>query len=124
MIALLNWYDFLFTAGQNAIFECELTSDTPTSVTWLKDNRLMEDKLADRVLISSQKDNTNFKLELQHCRESDSGVYTARATNAVGNSTCTAQLVVQECKYRNISSRLEILETVLSYTFQIAEGYV
>ncbi|XP_021942907.1 obscurin isoform X3 [Zootermopsis nevadensis] len=82
--------------GHNAIFECEVASDTPTSMTWLKDNRLMEDKLADRVLISSQDDNSKFKLELQHCRESDSGVYTARATNVIGNASCTAQLVVQE----------------------------
>lgn len=99
MIAVFNWYDLPFTAGHNAIFECEVASDTPTSMTWLKDNRLMEDKLADRVLISSQDDNSKFKLELQHCRESDSGVYTARATNVIGNASCTAQLVVQECKY-------------------------
>lgn len=77
----------------------------------------MEDRLADRVLISSQNDNTAFKLEVQHCRESDSGVYTARATNAVGAATCTAQLVVQECKYRNMSSGLAILEKVVSYVF-------
>jgi hypothetical protein len=91
------------TAGQNALFESMLTSDTPTSMTWLKDNRPLEDKLADRVLISSHDSNTRFILEVQHCRESDSGVYTARATNAVGSATCTAQLVVQECKYVNIS---------------------
>jgi hypothetical protein len=72
-------------------------------MTWLKDNRPLEDKLADRVLISSQDNNTKFKLEVQHCRESDSGVYTARATNEVGTASCTAQLIVQECKYRNWS---------------------
>lgn len=59
----------------------------------------MEDRLADRVLISSQNDNTAFRLEVQHCLEADSGVYTARATNAIGAATCTAQLVVQECEY-------------------------
>jgi len=98
IFVVLNWYELLFTAGQNAIFECELTSDTPTSMTWLKDNRLLQDRLADRVLISSQDNNTKFKLEVQHCWESDSGVYTARAANAIGSATCTAQLVVQECK--------------------------
>jgi len=95
-----------FIAGQNALFECQLTSDTPTSMTWLKDNRLMEDKLADRVLVSSHEDNTRFILEVQHCRESDTGVYTARATNAVGSATCTAQLVVEECKCCNGSLSL------------------
>jgi hypothetical protein len=71
-------------------------------MTWLKDNRPFEDRLADRVLISSHENNSRFMLEVQHCRESDSGVYTARATNSIGSATCTAQLVVQECKYGNI----------------------
>ncbi|XP_069669104.1 obscurin isoform X4 [Periplaneta americana] len=93
--------------GQNAIFECELTSDTPTTMTWLKDNRLMDDKLADRVLISSRDNNTNFRLELQHCRESDTGMYTARATNAVGAATCTAQLIVQELSDEEKKRRAE-----------------
>nr|CAD7588174.1 unnamed protein product [Timema genevievae] len=83
-------------AGQNAVFECELTSDSPSTLTWLKDNRPMDDRLADRVQASSKNDNTNFRLEILHTRESDSGIYTARASNSVGNSTCTAQLVVQE----------------------------
>jgi hypothetical protein len=86
-------------------------------MTWLKDNRPMEDRLADRVLISSQNDNTAFRLEVQHCLESDSGVYTARASNVVGTATCTAQLVVQECKYSNISLGLAVLETVALYVF-------
>nr|CAD7572365.1 unnamed protein product [Timema californicum] len=82
--------------GQNAVFECELTSDSPSTLTWLKDNRPMDDRLADRVQASSKNDNTNFRLEIMHTRESDTGIYTARASNSVGNSTCTAQLVVQE----------------------------
>jgi len=106
-----------FVAGQNAVFDCALTSDTPTSMTWLKDNRPMEDKLADRVLISSHEDNTKFMLEVQHCRESDTGVYTARATNAVGSATCTAQLVVQECKYGSVSLSLTVLRVLVSFAF-------
>jgi len=106
-----------FIAGQNALFECALTSDTPSSMTWLKDNRPMEDKLADRVLASSHEDNTRFILEVQHCRESDTGVYTARATNAVGSATCTAQLVVQECKYCSVSLSLTFLGMLVSFAF-------
>jgi len=106
-----------FIAGQNALFECTLTSDTPTSMTWLKDTRPLEDKLADRVLISSHEDNTRFILEVQHCRESDTGVYTARATNAVGSATCTAQLVVQERKYCNVSLSLTVLGLLVSFAF-------
>ncbi|XP_049949485.1 obscurin isoform X3 [Schistocerca serialis cubense] len=81
--------------GQNAIFQCKVASDSPTNMTWLKDNRPMDDKLADRVKMES-KDSSSFKLEIQHCRESDTGIYTAKASNVVGSSTCTAQLVVQD----------------------------
>jgi len=83
-------------------------------MTWLKDNRALEDKLADRVFISSHDDNTRFILEMQHCRESDTGIYTARATNVVGSATCTAQLVVQECKYGNVSLSLTVLGMLVS----------
>jgi Immunoglobulin I-set domain. len=106
-----------FIAGQNAVFDCTLTSDTPTSMTWLKDNKPLEDRLADRVLMSSHEDNTRFLLEVQHCRESDTGVYTARATNVVGSATCTAQLVVQECKYGNVSLSLIVAVMLVSFTF-------
>ncbi|XP_047105588.1 obscurin isoform X3 [Schistocerca piceifrons] len=81
--------------GQNAIFQCKVASDSPTNMTWLKDNRPMDDKLADRVKMES-KDSSSFKLEIQHCRESDTGIYTAKASNVIGSSTCTAQLVVQD----------------------------
>ncbi|XP_049774558.1 obscurin [Schistocerca cancellata] len=81
--------------GQNAIFHCKVASDSPTNMTWLKDNRPMDDKLADRVKMES-KDSSSFKLEIQHCRESDTGIYTAKASNVIGSSTCTAQLVVQD----------------------------
>ncbi|GLG93475.1 Obscurin [Gryllus bimaculatus] len=82
--------------GQNAVFECKVRSESAASVTWLRDNRPLDDKLADRVIQTSRDDNTTFRLELQHTRESDSGLYTARATNTQGSSTCSAQLVVQE----------------------------
>lgn len=64
---------------------------------WLKDNKPMEDKLADRV--STTMSDTTCKLEIQNVHESDSGIYIARALNTNGEATCTAQLVVQQCKY-------------------------
>lgn len=80
-----------------ATFECTmLTSDPTTRIQWLKDNKPMEDKLADRVT-ASLTDNV-CKLEIQNVHESDSGIYIARALNANGEATCTAQLVVQKCK--------------------------
>lgn len=73
-----------------------LTSDPTTRMQWLKDNKPMEDKLADRV-VTTMSDNM-CKLEIQNVHESDSGIYIARALNANGEATCTAQLVVQQCK--------------------------
>ncbi|KAI5632857.1 immunoglobulin i-set domain-containing protein [Phthorimaea operculella] len=81
--------------GENATFECSLRESTETKVTWLKDNKPLTDKLMDRVKIESKDDGKN-KLEILHCRQDDSGLYTARAENVKGNSHCTAQLVVQE----------------------------
>uniref|UniRef100_A0A1B0CNM4 Ig-like domain-containing protein n=1 Tax=Lutzomyia longipalpis TaxID=7200 RepID=A0A1B0CNM4_LUTLO len=40
--------------------------------------------------------NNTHKLELQHCREEDSGLYTARANNGGESATCSAQLIVQK----------------------------
>ncbi|XP_049875611.1 obscurin isoform X4 [Pectinophora gossypiella] len=81
--------------GENATFECSLRESTATKVTWLKDNKPLTDKLMDRVNIQSKEDGRN-KLEIMHCREDDSGIYTARAENIKGNTHCTAQLVVHE----------------------------
>lgn len=60
----------------------------------------MEDKLADRVT-TTLTDNI-CKLEIQNVHESDSGIYIARALNVNGEATCTAQLVVQQCKSYNV----------------------
>ncbi|XP_025153244.1 obscurin isoform X6 [Harpegnathos saltator] len=82
-------------AGEVATFECTmLTTDETTRMQWLKDNKPMEDKLADRVS-TTMSDNV-CKLEIQNVHESDTGIYTARALNANGEATCTAQLVVQQ----------------------------
>ncbi|KAG6445947.1 hypothetical protein O3G_MSEX004176 [Manduca sexta] len=81
--------------GENALFECGLfDSSESVHITWLKDNKPLTDRLMDRCSISHEAG--VHRLELQHCREDDSGVYTARAENAKGNAHCTAQLVVHE----------------------------
>ncbi|CAH0405571.1 unnamed protein product [Chilo suppressalis] len=81
--------------GENAVFECALRESTDSvKVTWLKDNKPLTDRLMDRVAISTE--TGHHKLELMHCREDDSGLYTARAENVKGNTHCTAQLVVHE----------------------------
>ena len=84
-----------FTAGECATFECTLkASDAATKMLWLKDNKPMEDKLADRVKTTTE--GSTFKLQIENVSETDSGIYIARAANNDGQATCTAQLVVQE----------------------------
>ncbi|XP_024939523.1 obscurin isoform X4 [Cephus cinctus] len=93
-------------AGENATFECSLKSvDSSTNMQWLKDNKPLDDKLADRVITSS--DENSFKLQIQNVLESDSGIYIARAVNGDGQATCTAQLIVQELTAEERKARAE-----------------
>ncbi|XP_076659526.1 obscurin isoform X2 [Halictus rubicundus] len=93
-------------AGEMATFECTLLhTDATTLVQWLKDNKPLEDKLADRVTASAV--GKTFKLTLQNVLESDSGIYIARAMNTEGQSTCTAQLVVQKLTPEEKKARAE-----------------
>ena len=87
--------NIIITAGENAIFECEC--EGVENLVWLKDNRPLSDKLADRIVIS--KEDNVFRLEIKNVSESDSGTYTARAENDCGVSMSTAHLIVEKCKY-------------------------
>ncbi|XP_038208122.1 obscurin isoform X5 [Zerene cesonia] len=80
--------------GENAMFECKISSLEEVKVTWLKDNKPLTDRLMDRVNIVNTGD--VHRLEVKHCREDDTGLYTARAENVKGNAHCTAQLIVHE----------------------------
>ncbi|KZC06585.1 Muscle M-line assembly protein unc-89 [Dufourea novaeangliae] len=92
--------------GEVATFECTLQhTDSTTLVQWLKDNKPLEDRLADRVTASAT--GKTFKLTLQNVLESDSGIYIARAMNSEGQSTCTAQLVVQKLTPEEKKARAE-----------------
>lgn len=92
---LIPFHFFLYTAGEMAVFECTLLyTDSTTRVQWLKDNKPLEDRLADRLTASAT--GKTFRLTLQNVLESDSGIYIARAMNSEGQSTCTAQLIVQQ----------------------------
>ncbi|KAK0094450.1 hypothetical protein PV326_010858, partial [Microctonus aethiopoides] len=79
--------------GECATFECTLESSISCRMQWFKDNKPLNDKLADRVNITST--DKSYKLEIKNVLESDSGIYTARAANGDGNATCTAQLIVE-----------------------------
>ncbi|XP_058829179.1 obscurin isoform X2 [Topomyia yanbarensis] len=79
--------------GENASFSCQL--DERSNVQWLKDNKPLDDKLADRINMR-ETDDLTYSLDIQHCREEDTGTYTARAINGTENSSCTAQLIVEK----------------------------
>ncbi|XP_058464862.1 obscurin isoform X3 [Malaya genurostris] len=85
--------DRTLEAGENASFTCQL--DERSNVQWLKDNKPLDDKLADRINMRETND-LAYSLEIQHCREEDTGTYTARAINGTENSSCTAQLTVEK----------------------------
>ncbi|XP_058124576.1 obscurin [Anopheles ziemanni] len=78
--------------GENAKFSVQV--DELSNMQWLKDNKPLEDRLADRV-ITKENDDLSYTLEIQHCREEDSGIYTARAINGTESASCTAQLIVE-----------------------------
>ncbi|CAG0879560.1 unnamed protein product [Cyprideis torosa] len=81
--------------GDTARFDCTLEDRGHNSVTWLRNNHPFEDRLADRVVI--REDKNMFSLIIKNCHEEDSGLITARATNASGIcSISTAQLIVDE----------------------------
>lgn len=70
--------------------------EKPVNVVWLKDNKPLEDPLADRMTFKEGASNT-YTMTLIHCRESDSGIYIAKVTNGFEHATCTAQLIVEKC---------------------------
>lgn len=93
----------IYTAGENAKFSFTLreASDDKTTTGWLKDNRPMEDKLADRVITRTSADSLTHELELLHCHQNDSGVYTAVRKSDSGEilASCSAHLNVQACEF-------------------------
>lgn len=79
------------------MFEIQLEEKT-ASVTWLKDNKPLDDRLADRIT-TTESDGNYYQLNVKHCAESDTGLYTARACNSNSDAvTCSAQLIVHESK--------------------------
>lgn len=82
-----------FTAGDKATFDCSIEGAPHCNVTWLRNNRPLDDRFADRVQMSES--GKTHKLVIMNCRPEDSGQYTARASNGEGNVSCSAPLVVQ-----------------------------
>ncbi|XP_066949349.1 LOW QUALITY PROTEIN: muscle M-line assembly protein unc-89-like [Macrobrachium rosenbergii] len=119
--------------GESVNFTCVVAHPAPYFVTWLKDNKPLDDKLADRV--QAQDNGDKHTLKVMNCRVQDSGIYTAKATDENGiSATCSAQLLVQELteeeRLRRIAEKspfflvrmkkTEVIEnTNLSYTIHV-----
>lgn len=59
----LNYLSIL--AGQNASFEIQV-DEKPGNITWLKDNKPLDDRLADRISTTELPGNY-YRLEIKHC---------------------------------------------------------
>ncbi|ODM95048.1 Muscle M-line assembly protein unc-89 [Orchesella cincta] len=86
--------------GENASFRLKVSSPS-TIITWLKGNRPLEDKLADRVKIESK--GAVHSLTILNVNDNDGGLYTAKVCELVGKDgdisepvSCSAVLVVHE----------------------------
>lgn len=82
--------------GENAVFECEI--EGAKKVTWLKNNLPLPIAIADRSTITEDKENNLYKLQVNKVIMSDSGTYTVKAENDIGESTSTALLFVENRK--------------------------
>lgn len=76
-------------------------SSPSTIITWLKGNRPLDDKYADRVRIESR--GNAHSLTMMNCREEDAALYTAKVCELIGKEggisepvSCSAYLVVHE----------------------------
>lgn len=78
--------------GETAHFEIQFL-EKPGKVIWLKDNKVLDDRLADRI-IKTEAPMNSYRLDIKNCSEKDDGNYTAKATSAIETTTCTAQLIV------------------------------
>lgn len=82
--------------GENAVFECEI--EGAKTVTWLKNNLPLPSSVANRTTITEDKDKNLYKLQINKVILSDSGTYTVKAENDIGESTSTALLFVENRK--------------------------
>lgn len=88
--------------GENAIFECEI--EGATNVTWLKNNMPLPNSIAHRITLTEDKENNLYKFQLNKVILSDSGTYTVKAENNIGESTSTSLLIVENRKSLSVNN--------------------
>lgn len=78
--------------GENFIFECQVIGQPSPDIKWLKYNSQMFDNQNCRISY----ENGNCRLELFNLSSNDAAVFSCVATNSVGTSQTTANLIVIE----------------------------
>lgn len=88
------------------MFEVALSSP-PESLTWLKDNKPIAP--SKRTKTSKSDEDKVHRLQIKEAEARDAGLYSAVATNSLGKTTCSAQLIVHECQYFSMLFALVVL---------------
>ncbi|KAM9709481.1 titin-like isoform 2-T2 [Menidia menidia] len=78
--------------GQPIRLECQVDEDTGVSVTWTRDGRKVHQSMDCRLSFEDRV----AVLEIPKSKVKDSGRYVCRAANEAGESSCEAQVSVQE----------------------------
>ncbi|XP_019399214.1 PREDICTED: obscurin [Crocodylus porosus] len=82
------------TLGEDATFRCKVQGSPPLSVNWEKDGRHLRGRSDSRRFQVESAGESNA-LTIQCARLGDSGTYTCRAENPIGQASATAALVVE-----------------------------
>eukprot|EP00094_Tigriopus_californicus_P003329 TCALIF_03202-PA protein Name:"Similar to unc-89 Muscle M-line assembly protein unc-89 (Caenorhabditis elegans)" AED:0.27 eAED:0.27 QI:0/0.83/0.76/0.92/0.91/0.88/25/216/2842 len=82
--------------GEKALLSCATDANIPgLTATWLKDNKPLDDKIADRVKVMAKEN--HFTLEVNGSDPEDSGQYTCRVSSPNGDTiTCSGHLEVHK----------------------------
>ncbi|XP_025067412.1 obscurin isoform X11 [Alligator sinensis] len=82
------------TLGEDATFRCKVQGSPPLSVNWEKDGRHLRGR-SDSKRFQVESAGESNALTIQCARLGDSGTYTCRAENPIGQASATAALVVE-----------------------------
>ncbi|XP_030895247.1 obscurin-like isoform X4 [Leptonychotes weddellii] len=104
------------TEGKHARLSCYVTGEPKPETVWKKDGQLVVEGRRHVVYEDAQE---NFVLKILFCKQSDRGLYTCTASNLVGQTYSSVQVVVREpaMPFRKRLQDLEVQERE-SATFQ------
>lgn len=80
--------------GQSCTFSAVVVGDPWPEIAWLKEQE--DFAKTDHHKVTADAKTGSCSLTIVDCQQSDTGVYSCRATNVAGRATCTANIVVRE----------------------------